>query len=144
MPLPRDTSTRLAHIEEILAQTASGAAAAISTGDATAVHLNSVPVDRIRRLTADLLHTTPADQPDVIDAVVMRLLLDEFATAVTHLRAVAYTTASRVDAAAAPLREARRTVHRWEKAAAEMPPNEPEPLASSGSTALVVRTAAAD
>jgi hypothetical protein len=40
---------------------------------------------------------------------------------VTPLRAVARTAASRVDGAAAPLREARRALHRLEKADAAGP-----------------------
>lgn len=121
MPSPRDTTARLTQIEEILAQTAPGATASAGAGDATAIHLNSVSTDRIRRLTAELGGVSPDDGPDVVDAVVMRLLLDEFATAVTHLRAVARTAASRVDGAALPLREARRAMHRLEKANAAAP-----------------------
>ena len=115
MPSSRETTVRLTHIEEILAQTAPSPTAAAVTTDAATVHLNSVPIDRLRRLTAELGDTPPAEGPDVVDAVVMRLLLDEFATAVTHLRAVARAAASRVDAAAPPLRDARRALHRLEK-----------------------------
>ena len=116
MPSPRDTSTRLAHIEEILAQTAPGATA--GAADATAVHLNSVSIERIRRLTAALGDLPLEQGPDVVDAVLMRLLLDEFMTSVFHLRAVARTAVSRVDAATTPLRDARRAMHRLEKTAA--------------------------
>jgi hypothetical protein len=111
VPSSRDTSARLAHLEHILSQTTPGSR---NEADAADVHLASVPVERIRRLTAELQHDS-SRQPDEIDALVMRLLINEYATAVAHLRAVARMAASRVDGAAAPMREARRALHRHAK-----------------------------
>jgi hypothetical protein len=121
MPLRRDSTTRLANLETILAETTSGhtPAAAIG-GNAADVHLNSVPAERIRRLTAEL-DDESREAPDAVDAIVMRLLLDEYTSAVAHLRAVARLAAARVDRAAAPLREARRAMHRLDKSAAAVP-----------------------
>lgn len=82
--------------------------------DAVHAHLSSVPVERIRRLTAELQGSNTV-HPDEIDVAVMRLLLSEYSTAVNHLRAVARQAAATVDAAAAPLLDARRAVHRLSK-----------------------------
>ena len=118
MPLPRDVTTRLAHLEDILAHTTSGTGLASHTNtDPAQVHLNSVPVERIRRLSAELEAGSASDL-DAVDAVIMRLLLSEYTSAVAHLRAVAQMAASRVDHAGGPLREARRAQHRFEKTVA--------------------------
>jgi hypothetical protein len=51
-----------------------------------------------------------------VDAVLIRVLLNEYANAVGHLRAVARMAAASVDGAAAPMRQARLTLHRYNKA----------------------------
>jgi len=109
-----DTSERLARLEQILAQTASGSGSiAADNGDGAEVHLSSVLTERIRLLTAELQGT--ASPLDESDAVVMKLLLNEYSTAVGHLRAVARMAAATVDGVTAPMLEMDRAVHRYIK-----------------------------
>jgi len=108
-------SIRLALLEQILAQTAPGAnALETGTEDTVDAHLSSVPLERIRRLTA-ALHESPSPSPDEVDAMIMGLLLNEYKTAVAHLRAVANEAASQIDDAGALSRQARMAVHRYGK-----------------------------
>jgi hypothetical protein len=116
--LSHDTAIRLSQLEQILAATAARTASAGS--DAAGVHMSSVPSERIRALTVALDDGNGRDV-DELDAVVMRLLLEEYVTAVSHLRAVARLAAARIDAATAPVREARRAVHRYSKAVESAP-----------------------
>jgi hypothetical protein len=109
-----DTSLRLKRLEAVLAQAGSRSLLS-SESDAADVHLDSVLVDRIRQLTAELRERDGAPIDD-IDALAMRLLLNEYRAAVGHLRAVARIAAERIDAAPRALKDARRAVHRLEKA----------------------------
>jgi hypothetical protein len=122
--LPHEQPTaRLQQLEQILAHGES-AVSSSKEADAAAVHLDSVPLDRIRHLTDELVGDL-REEPDTIDAVAMRLLLNEYVAAVGHLRAVTRTAAARVDGAAAPMKAARRILHRLTKerdAAAASPP----------------------
>lgn len=103
---------RLKRLEQILAHARNGASL---SGDfeAAAVHLDSVPLDRIRKLTDELSRETP--ELDTIEAVTIRLLLNEYTAAVGHLRAVARMAAARVDGATKPMKDARRALHRLTK-----------------------------
>lgn len=69
-----------------------------------------MPTERIRRFT-HALGTPGGDvDNDAIDILTMRLLLNDFSSAVGHLRAVANIAASLIDKAAKPVREAQRVV----------------------------------
>lgn len=114
-----DTAPRLARLEQILAQTTSVSRTDVHAAD---VHLSSVPAERIRRLTAELADES-ARHPDEVDALIIRLLLNEYVTAVGHLRAVARMAAARVDGAGLPMREARRALHRHTKSVEGSTPN---------------------
>jgi len=108
----RDTSERLARLEQILSRTQSGSRAITAdTANAADVHLSSVPTERIRLLTAEL-QRTDLPQLDESDAVVMKLLLNEYSAAVGHLRAVARMAAATVDGVTVPTLETERAVHR--------------------------------
>jgi hypothetical protein len=108
----RDTSERLTHLEQILSQTASASAAvAADATNAAEVHLGSVPAERIRLLTAELLRTGSPGL-DEIDAVVMKLLLNEYSNAVDHLRAVANLAAATIDGVTAPMLDTERAVRK--------------------------------
>jgi hypothetical protein len=87
---------------------------AAATTDAVDVHLRSVPFDRIRQLTAEIDRGAEHDV-DELDRVAMRLLLEEYVSAVAHLRAVSRIASQRVDSAPGPLKELRMYVHRQTK-----------------------------
>jgi hypothetical protein len=115
VPPSPDTARRLAHLEQILAETTSGTTSVSSSDtDATDVHLSSVPTERIRRLTRELQRDLPGAL-DEIDVVILTLLLNEYSSAVGHLRAVVRMAAATVDNAAGPVREAKRLAHRYGK-----------------------------
>ena len=98
-----DLAERLLELDRILSRER---AASFSTeGDPVSLHLGAVPSERIRALTLLLEGNTSAGN-DEIDAVAMRLLLNDYAAAVGHLRAVARIAATRIDEAATPVREA--------------------------------------
>ena len=124
MPSSADAASRLAHLEQIPAETVSNAPTT-DVDDAHA-HLNSVASERIRRLTAELQDLPPtADQADIVS---VRLLLSEYSVAVAHLRTVARLAAATVDGAAEPVRDARRAVHRLSKTLTAAPAGRlPEP-----------------
>jgi FkbM family methyltransferase len=120
----RTASERLLEIERILGQPAA-AAPDEPDADPVALHLSAVPLERIRQLTS-LLQDGSADNDDV-DAVAMRLLLNDYAAAVRHLRAVARLAADRVDAAAGPVRDSQLFLEReHELAVAGSPVPEPD------------------
>ncbi len=79
--------------------------------DPADTHLASVPLDRIRRMTAELQQDSGNDGT----ATTVSLLLNDYTTAVTHLRAVARLTEERIAAAAGPVRDASKLVRRLSK-----------------------------
>jgi len=101
---------RLTRLLQILTQSPSiSTDKASESPDAADVHLASVPLDRIGQITAEL-QDRAGTETDEIDALAMRLLLNDYVIAVAHLRAVARLAAQRVDAAADPVDAARRLV----------------------------------
>ena len=98
-----DLAERLLELDRILSH--ERAASFSGEGDPVSMHLDAVPSERIRELTS-LLQRRAATGNDEIDAVAMRLLLNDYTAAVGHLRAVARLAATRIDDAAAPVREA--------------------------------------
>jgi hypothetical protein len=105
------SSERLQRLEQILtgSKLPRGGGAG-DDRDAVSRQLETVPLERIQRLTAELLESR--DRNDDIDAVTLRLLLNDYAAAVANLRVFVRQVAERVDAAADPLREARRFMWR--------------------------------
>ena len=104
---PSRSHERLAEIERLLAQTTSVMRATETDADPVGVHLAEVPEARIRVLTR-MLQQQPTDGNDDIDVLAMRLLLNDYAAAVAHLRAVARVAASLVDGVTAPVRQGHR------------------------------------
>ena len=98
-----DLSVRLLELDRILSR--EQAASFSSEGDPVSLHLGAVPSERIRELTSLLARATAGDN-DEIDIVAMRLLLNDYTSAIEHLRAVARSAATRIDDAATPVREA--------------------------------------
>ena len=107
MSIPSSAHDRLREIERIIAQTRYVLASNQSADDPVAVHLADVPSARIRELTR-ILQQPPMGGNDDIDALAMRLLLNDYMAAIAHLRAVARAAASLVDGAAAPVKQTQR------------------------------------
>ena len=111
----RTPAERLQRIEQILASsTPALTLAPLDPRDAATNHLQAAPLERMRQLTVELQARSDEGE-DEVDALAMRLLLNDYATAVAHLRAVARDAGDRIEAAAAPLVEARRAIWRAEK-----------------------------
>jgi hypothetical protein len=110
---PRAATERLLELERILAHDRRTPSGGEFSADAVAVHLTEMPAERIRRFT-HALGTTPGSDVDndAIDMLTIRLLMNDFANAVGHLRAVATIAASLVDEAATPVRETQRFLKR--------------------------------
>ena len=114
-----DSSRRLRRLEQILADaTIATVASPHGEPDPAETHLVVVPLDRIRRLTAELQRASD-DDIDEIDAVTMRILLSDYTLTVGHLRAAARLAEQRVIAASVPIQHARSVVP------AQPPPTDP-------------------
>lgn len=102
-----DASRRLAQLARVLSD-------ARLHGDESAPdpaeHLHRVHLQRIPRLTVQLDDRVGRDV-DGIDAVAMRLLLDEYAAVIDHLRSAVRAHAQTLEGLAATLRTDRRRVH---------------------------------
>ena len=103
MSAPDDSSARLLELDRVLSRERT--ASFSGEGNPVSLHLGAVPAERIRELTALLGRTADRDN-DEIDAIAMQLLLNDYSSAVGHLRAVARLAATRIDDAAVPVREA--------------------------------------
>ena len=87
----------------------------MASGDADPVtlHIADVPVERIRRFTAELQGGN--GDRDEIAAVTTRLLLNDYTTAVAHLRAVARISVARIESALEPIRQCQKFLRHEEK-----------------------------
>jgi hypothetical protein len=92
------SSARLTRLDEILAQSPPHQANRTAELDPEQLHLASVPLDRIAGLSAELRQRSVEPQDD-IDAITMRLLLNDYRIAVAHLRAIANSADARLRAA---------------------------------------------
>src|SRR5688572_12327981 len=107
-----DSSRRLQQLQQILAD--SQAALNSTTGcdaDSADFHPGIVPLERIGRLASELTQGVAADI-DEVDCLAMRLLLNEYAAAVAHLRVAARLADRRVAVAAVPIHETRLRIRR--------------------------------
>ena len=117
MSASREPSARLASLEQILAQSPPVTHGSAAT-DPGQVHLASIPLERIAALTRELQeHQTLL--PDSIDAIAIRLLLNEYKAAVAHLRAVSNGVDARLHTVSEQLQKSRKTVRRDEEMAAK-------------------------
>ena len=112
MSAREDAPRRLLDLERILAQSKTQTTSA-EDADPVTLHLADVPADRIRRFTAEL--EAARDGDDAVAAVTMRLLLNDYASAVAHLRAVARLAVGRIDVATTPIRECQKFFRREDK-----------------------------
>jgi hypothetical protein len=106
-------SERLRRLEQILSASSAAPVSAVDERDAATGHMESLPLERIRQLSA--LVDQQRAEADEVDAVVMRLLLNDYTAAVGHLRAVTRDAGSRLEAAAGPVADLRRFLWRDEK-----------------------------
>jgi hypothetical protein len=103
-----EPSQRLQRLARILAESGLSIATSEVT-DPVDAHIESLPLERIRRLTSELTPRAAA-AIDEIDGLTMRLLLNEYSVAVAHLREVTRLAEERIAAAAVPIQETRRHV----------------------------------
>ena len=108
-----DDPQRLRRLEQILsAPSAPTRAAAAGDGsDAGQRHLESVSLERIRQLTAEL-QARDGRAGDEIDALGARLLLNDYLSVLAHLRGIAREAGQRIDAAAESVGAVRRFLWR--------------------------------
>ena len=111
MSTANDAAKRLLDLERILAEPRKNESQ--STGDPVTLHIADVPVERIRRFITEL-QSANGDR-DEVAAVTMRLLLNDYATAVAHLRAVARISVARIESALEPIRDCQKFLRREEK-----------------------------
>lgn len=111
-------STRLTRLDHILSQSPAALPTRGGDTDPGQVHLASVPLERIRALTLELQERSSAPQ-DEIDAITMRLLLNDYKAAVAHLRAVTNGVGAQLHTASEQISETRKTVRREEEMAAK-------------------------
>src|SRR5690349_601169 len=91
-----DPSTRIGRLVSILGD---GSLAPASATDPADIHLRSVATERLRQLTTELRDATGTTE---VEALTVRVLLNEYRAAVMHLRIVAQMAATRVENAARP------------------------------------------
>jgi hypothetical protein len=113
-----EPSQRLERLAQIIAESSLPVATSEVTNPVDA-HIESVPLERIRRLTSELTPGT-ASAIDEIDGLTMRLLLNEYSVAVAHLREATRLSVHRIAAAAVPIQETRRRVREQLKGAEAM------------------------
>jgi hypothetical protein len=114
----RDDSARLRRLEEILA----GPLAGDERGERAGRSVEATTLDRVRRLTAELQARGGAPV-DEIDALASRLLLADYAAAVSRLRSVAREAGRSIDAASESVREVRRFLWRRDKLRDDLSPS---------------------
>ena len=90
-----DSSWRLQRLAQILAESKALASTSARDTDPADVHIGSAPLERIKRLTAELTQEASTGVDD-IDRVAMQLLLNDYAVAVAHLRAAMRLTEQRM------------------------------------------------
>jgi hypothetical protein len=96
----------LQELEQILSQSVVPMSAQRGDADPVRVHLDSVPLERMRRLASELQQQSP-DAADDLDSVMVRLLLNDYTAAIAHLRAVARLAEQNVASAGASIHGAK-------------------------------------
>ena len=106
-----DSAERLRRLEALLARTKPALGAADGDAEPERAHLAIVPLERIREVTSEL-EGRPLHGGDAVDALTIQMLLNDYATAVAHLRAVVRLAESRVESASTTIDQVRRVVRR--------------------------------
>ena len=109
MSTARDAFQRLARLEQILTHTV----AVGGDPDADRGRTREKQAQRIRQLTAELQHTVGDN--DELDAITMRLLLNDYSSLVESLRAMMRLAETSLLSTAGSLRETRRRFDQQEK-----------------------------
>lgn len=76
-------------------------------------HAREARTQRIRRLTVELQHD--GIDSDEVDAVTMRLLLNDYAATLPAFREITRQAEAHLTTASGPIKEVRREIHRQEK-----------------------------
>jgi hypothetical protein len=103
-----ELTDRLTRLIELLDGTHAASTAAV--GESHGNRLDHTADERIRALTAMLGEGLDRSEMSVEDALLMRLLLDDYGRAVRHVRAVASETDTRLNDVATVLKEGYRAV----------------------------------
>ena len=111
-----DSSWRLQRLAQILAESKALASTSARDTDPADVHIGSAPLERIKRLTAELTQEASTGVDD-IDRLAMQLLLNDYAVAVAHLRAAMRLTEQRMADASIPIQDAGLHVKQRERGA---------------------------
>jgi hypothetical protein len=108
VPKADTAAQRLQRLERILALAPTAISPSVeSDSDGVQMSLRTLPLERIRQLTSEVSARSQAEI-DAVDAVAIRVLLNDYRAAVSSLRAVARTAARRVAAASEPINRTRR------------------------------------
>jgi hypothetical protein len=107
---PREPSERLLRLGQILSQQMSNGR---GSDDVNPSRTSELQTERIRLLTLELQHD--GTHNDHVEAVTMRVLLNDYAAALSGFREMARQAESHLTAALGSIRDARRYVKRQEK-----------------------------
>jgi hypothetical protein len=106
-----DLAQRLQRLEARIATRPHGDATPMNGSDVVDWRIRSVPLDRIAHLTIELQQRSGAEV-DAVDALAMRLLLNDYTVATTHLRSVTRIAGQRMVMASSRLKDVRALVER--------------------------------
>ena len=111
MSAEQNFSQRLRRLEDILARRSTSERRPDEELGGTTWHLSRIPFERIDALTAELRQRAGFEN-DETDALTARLLLNDYVSALTHLRAVAQAADARLADAAGEMGESRKLLRR--------------------------------
>jgi hypothetical protein len=111
VPDDHDLSRRLQRLQAYVAAKPPQADPTATSSDLADWHMSSVMLDRIAHLTMELQRRGDA-VIDAVDALEMRLLLNDYTASTTHLRAVTRIAKARIATASSRLKGVRKTIER--------------------------------
>ena len=112
MPDDHDLSRRLQRLQAyVAAKPPQADPTSTNSSDLADWHMRSVMLDRIAHLTMELQRRGDA-VIDAVDALEMRLLLNDYTASTTHLRAVTRIAKEGMATASSQLRGVRKTIER--------------------------------
>lgn len=112
MPDDHDLSRRLQRLQAyVTAKPPQADPTSTNSSDLADWHMRSVMLDRIAHLTMELQRRGDA-VIDAVDALEMRLLLNDYTASTTHLRAVTRIAKEGMATASSQLRGVRKTIER--------------------------------